>query len=97
MGYLGGVRLGQPKVRGDWSIFGFYERIEQEAAISSFTFSDFGLGGTNVQGPVVGIDYQLLNPVTLTAKGHFTNFIDRPEGISNGTLSRVQLDALFKF
>jgi hypothetical protein len=96
-GWQAGARLGQTKVRGDWSLYGFYEHIGQEAAISSFTYSDFGFGGTNVEGPVVGIDYQLLNPLTLTARSHFTNFINRPAGMSNPTMTRLQLDALVKF
>ena len=96
-GYLGGLRLGQTKVKGDWSLYGFYEHLGQEAAISAFTYSDFGLGGTNVEGPVVGIDYQLLNPLTLTARSHFTNFINRPAGMTNPTLTRLQLHALVKF
>ena len=96
-GWQSGLRLGQTKVKGDWSVYGFYEHLGQEAAISAFTYSDFGLGGTNVEGPVVGIDYQLLNPLTLTARSHFTNFINRPAGMTNPTLTRVQLDALVKF
>src|SRR5437870_845179 len=79
-GWQAGARLGQTKVRGDWSLYGFYEHIGQEAAISAFTYSDFGIGGTNVEGPVVGIDYQLLNPLTISARSHFTNFINRPSG-----------------
>ena len=96
-GWQAGARLGQTKVRGDWSLYGFYEQIEQEAAISAFTYSDFGLGGTNVEGPVAGIDYQLLNPLTITARSHFTNFINRPAGMTNPTLTRFQLDAIVRF
>ena len=96
-GWQAGLRLGQTKVKGDWSLSGFYEHLGQEAAISAFTYSNFGLGGTNVEGPVVGIDYQLLNPLTITARSHFTNFINRPAGMSNPTLTRLQLDALVKF
>jgi len=96
-GWQVGARLGQTKVRGDWSLVGFYEHIGQEAAISAFTYSDFGTGGTNLEGPVAAIEYQLLNPLTLTAKSHFTNFINRPAGMSNPTMTRLQLDALVKF
>jgi len=96
-GWQSGLRLGQTKVKGDWSLYGFYEHIGQEAAISAFTYSDFGLGGTNVEGPVVGVDYQLLNPLTITARSHFVNFINRPAGMTNPTLTRLQLDALVKF
>jgi len=96
-GWQSGLRLGQTKVQGDWSLYGFYEHIEQEAAISAFTYSDFGLGGTNVEGPVVGAEYQLLNPLTVSVRSHFTNFINRPSGMTNPTLTRLQLDALVKF
>jgi len=43
--------VGEPdqlRTRGDWSLFAFYEYLGQEAAISSFTWSDFGTGATNV-------------------------------------------------
>jgi hypothetical protein len=96
-GYTIGARLGQTKVQGDWSVAGYWQRLEQEAAISAFTGSDFGLGGTNNQGPVLAIDYQLLNPLTLTARNYFINYIDRPAGTSNPTLFRLQLDAVVKF
>jgi hypothetical protein len=96
-GVQGGVKLGQTKTRGDVAFTAFYEYLEQEAAISAFTFSDFGFGGTNNQGPVSALDYQLLNPVTLTARTYFVNFIERPRGMTNDTLFRLQLDALLRF
>jgi putative porin len=96
-GVQAGLKLGQTKVQGDWAVTGFYEYLGQEAALSEFTYSDFGLGGTNQQGPVLAFDYQLLNPLTITLKNHFTNFINRPAGMTNPTLFRLQLDALVKF
>ena len=50
-----------------------------------------------MEGPAVGIDYQLLDPLTISARGYFTNFINRPAGSTNETLTRFQLDALVKF
>jgi len=96
-GVMGGLKLGQTKVRGDWALSGYYEHIGQEAAISSFTYDDFGNGGTNLEGSVIQLDYQLLNPLTLTARSHFTNFINRPADTTNPTLIRLQLDAQVKF
>jgi hypothetical protein len=96
-GVLGGVKLGQTKTQGDWAITTFYESIGQESALSTFTYSDFGPGGTNQQGPVVALEYQLLNPLTISVKNHFTNYIVRPADTSNPTLFRLQLDALVKF
>ena len=96
-GWQSGLRLGQTKVKGDWSLYGFYQQLEQEAVISAFTSSEFGTQGTNVEGPGVGMDYQLLNPLTVSAKSWFTNFINRPAGTTNPTLTRFQLDAVVKF
>jgi hypothetical protein len=45
----------------------------------------------------VKVDYLLLPRLTLTAKGYFVNFINRPAGQTNSTVNRMQLDALFAF
>jgi len=104
-GFQAGLRIGQTKVLGDWSVYGLYEYLQQDAVISAFSWSDIGFGGTNVKGPVIGLDYQLLNPLTLSARAYFTNFIDRPfvasQGtsnfVNNPTQTRLQLDAIMKF
>ena len=96
-GFQAGVKLGQTKVRGDWAASALYEYLQQEAVVSSFNWSDFGFGGTNVQGPVVAVDYQLLDPLTLTAKSFFVNYLTAPAGSTNPTLIRLQLDAQVRF
>jgi hypothetical protein len=96
-GFQGGAKLGAAKTRGDWTVGTFYEYLEREATLSTFSNSDFGLGGTNEAGPVLTLEYQLLDPLTLIARNYFVNFIDRPRGESNPTLFRLQLDALLKF
>jgi len=50
-----------------------------------------------VQGPVVGAEYQLLDPLTVSAKAFFTNLINRPEDVRNTTRQRVQLDMTLKW
>jgi hypothetical protein len=105
LGLQAGLRLGQTKVLGDWSVYALYEYLQQDAVISAFTWSDFGLGGTNEKGPVIGLEYQLLNPLTLSARAYFTNFINQPwvasQGtsnfVNNPTQTRLQLDAIAKF
>jgi hypothetical protein len=97
LGLRGGASLGKTKARGDWKIGAYYERIEREAAISAFTFSDFGPGGTNQEGPVLQIAYQLADPLTIQATTFFTNYIDRPAGTTNPTQVRLQVDAQLKF
>jgi hypothetical protein len=96
-GALAGVRLGNPKEQGDWAASLLYEYLEREAAIGAFAWSDLGNGGTNVQGPVVAIDYQLLKPLTLTARSYFTKAIDANPDINNRMQVRLQLDALLRF
>ena len=46
---------------------------------------------------MVGVEYQLLNPLTLSVRSHFTTFINRPAGVTNPTLTRLLLDAVVKF
>jgi hypothetical protein len=96
-GFQAGVKLGQTKVRGDWAVSALYEYLQQEAVVSSFNWSDFGFGGTNVQGPVIAADYQLLDPLTLTAKTFFVNYLTAPTNTTNPTLIRLQLDAQVRF
>lgn len=92
-----GVGIGQTKKPGDFSIGAIWARTETDAVLSMFSYSDFGTGGTNRQGPFLALNYQLLPNLTLTAKNHFVSWIDRPAGQSNATLNRLQLDAQMKF
>jgi len=97
-GIQGGLKLGQTKKRGDWAATALYEYLGQESALSSFAYSDFGpVGGTNVEGPIISLDYQLLDPLTVSAKSSFTNSINRTSGQRNPTTTRLMLDAMIKF
>jgi len=96
--YLAGIGVGQTRNPGDWAVSALWTRVETDAVVSMFTLSDYGRrGGTNVQGPIAKIDYMLLPRLTLTAKGYFVSLIDRPSGVPNSVVNRVQLDALFAF
>jgi hypothetical protein len=97
-GALGGIRLGNPKEQGDWAASLLYEYLEANAVIGAFSWSDFGVGGgTNLQGPVIALDYQLFKPLTLTARSYFTKYVDAPADINNRMSVRLQLDAQLKF
>ncbi len=96
--FLIGAGLGQTREPGDWAFSALWQRVETDSVISMFTLSDYGTrGGTNVQGPIAKIDYMVLPRLTLTAKGAFTNLIDRPKGLTNAMVNRIQFDALFAF
>jgi hypothetical protein len=97
-GVMAGVKVGQPKVRGDWALSALYEYLGQEAAVSSFVWSDFGVGGTNVQGPVFEVQYQVLDPFTISARTYLTNYIvARDPPTTNPTLVRLQLEGVVRF
>lgn len=51
-GYQLLVTVGRPRIhkRYDWQLVGAYKRLEANAVLSSFTDSDFHLGGTNAAG-----------------------------------------------
>jgi hypothetical protein len=92
-----GVSLGQTKKQGDWAFSAAWARTETDAVLSEFSYSDFGRGGTNVEGPFIKVDYLLLPNLTISAKNHFISYINRPAGQLNSTLNRFQLDAQLKF
>src|SRR5262249_27181003 len=104
-GLQGGLRVGQVKVEGDWSAYAFYEYLQQDAVISAFSWSDFGLGGTNEKGPVVGLECQLLTPLPLGEKSFSKTFTARPfvaspgtsNFVNNPTQPRLQIEAIAKF
>jgi len=56
LGYLGRLTVGYPKLesRGDWNLSVAYKYLESDAVIDGLADSDFGLGGTNLKGFIVG-------------------------------------------
>ena len=96
-GVTGGLRFGRPSKRGDWALVAQYEYLQREAALSAFAWSDFGPGGTNLQGPTIGADYQLFDPLVLQVRSSFVNYIDRPADTPNKTGVRLLVDAMVKF
>ncbi len=97
-GYWLGFRIGQVRNKGDLRFTYNWAYTQTDAVPSVFSYSDFGKnGGTNVMGHFITLDYVLFPRLTLTAKNHFVNFIDRPTGFHNPTQSRVQLDMVLAF
>jgi len=50
--WIAGVRVGKPKFEKlwDWSLGVSYRHVESDAVVDGFVDSDFGGGGTNVEG-----------------------------------------------
>lgn len=58
-GYLYRIMVGMPKLeqRHDWNFSYTYRYLGADATLDGFTDSDFGLGGTNLRGHVVALNY----------------------------------------
>lgn len=55
-GYQVGLTVGYPKMQElwDWQVYCFYKYLEADAVLDAFTDSDFGMGGTNAKGWILG-------------------------------------------
>lgn len=64
-GYLARVTVGTPKLaeRWDWQASLAYKYVESDAVVDGLTDSDFGLGGTNLKGFILGADMALARNV----------------------------------
>lgn len=60
-GYQYRLTVGMPRVAEarDWQLFAAYRYLGSDAVVDAFTDSDFGLGGTNLKGYVLGMQYGL--------------------------------------
>lgn len=69
-GYLGRVSFGSvsQQNRWDWSVALTYRYLESDAVVDAFTDSDFGLGGTNLRGFIVGGNLYLFDRVWTSAR-----------------------------
>ena len=74
------ISVGRDRVRepGDWRVFAAYRYLQRDAVIDAFTDSDFGLGGTDTEGYIVGFDIGILRNAWLTTKWLSSNEIDGP-------------------
>jgi hypothetical protein len=72
-----------------------YTRIEQDAVISAFRFSD--MPGTNLIGQVLAVSYMPVNRINLDVALIFTRALEAPADSPNPTMTRLQVDARFSF
>jgi hypothetical protein len=72
-----------------------YTRIERDAVISAFRFSD--MPGTNIIGQMLAASYMPANRINLDVAFIFTKALEAPAVLPNSTLTRVQIDARFSF
>jgi hypothetical protein len=72
---VGRERIAAP---GEWRVFAAYRYLERDAVIDAFTDSDFGLGGTDTEGYILGFDIGVSRNAWLTTKWLSSNEIDGP-------------------
>lgn len=69
-GYQLRAQFGHPKItrRHEWNAYVTYRYLGSDAVVDAFTDSDFGLGGTNNKGYVLGGNYGLDNNFWIGAR-----------------------------
>lgn len=77
IGWMAKLTVGHQQYNqfGDWSAHVGYKYLESDAMVDAFVDSDFGLGGTNLQGYFVGGDFALTKSMFATAKWMSANSI----------------------
>jgi hypothetical protein len=94
-GMQAGLGLDRLRKLPGWSLSAAYVRIEQEATLSMFSYSDLGRGGTNQEGIILQAQYRPVRNVTLTARDHIISPI---RGVTPDTpVNRFQVDITFAF
>jgi murein DD-endopeptidase MepM/ murein hydrolase activator NlpD len=70
------VGRGTLREPNDWQAFLAYKHIESDSVLDGFADSDFGLGGTNLKGYVLGVNYTLYPNTFFTLRGLFADEVD---------------------
>lgn len=74
------VQFGKPvfEKRGDWNTSLGYRFVESDALLDAFTDSDFGLGGTNIEGFTIGASMALHPRINMELRWMGANEIAGP-------------------
>ena len=71
------VTVGYPQLKQlwDWNAYVAYKYLESDATVDAFTDPDFGLGGTNLKGYILGFNLGLGQNVWTSVKWLSANAI----------------------
>ena len=96
-GYWTGVQVGQAKEKGDWLFSYTYSRIEQDAVLVPFNFSEILPSNSLSHMPSIG--YQIVNGVTLQWNAYYSQRVNRVVANSpfNRFFNRTQIDVIYRF
>lgn len=97
-GYLGKITVGYPTIakRGEWNVSLAYRYLGSDAVLDAFTNSDFGMGGTNNKGYVLGGSYGLDKNTWVSARWMASQLIDSmaPQTTATATPTKLSVDLL---
>jgi hypothetical protein len=96
-GWWGGVQVGRTKEKGDWLAGYYFTRIEQDAVLVPFNFSDILASNSRAHMPTFA--YQLTNGVVLQWTGLFSQRANQvvTDSPFNRFVNRMQFDVIYKF
>jgi len=103
MGYLAKIALGDHAVRrkGEWNASLAYRYLGSDATLDAFTNSDFGLGGTNNQGYILGGSYGWYDNTVLSVRWMSANQIDSyapgSSPVTKLSVDTLQVDLAVRF
>lgn len=91
-GYQLRAQLGYPKIarRHDWNAYMTYRYLGSDAVVDAFTDSDFGLGGTNSKGYVIGGNYGLDSNFWLGARWMSADQIEAYAPTTSATINSTK-------
>jgi hypothetical protein len=103
-GFWGEVQVGQTRARGDMQFGYTFMRIEKDAVLTPFNFSDI-TQQSDMRGHRFGFSYAADPRVVLTVTGIITErprgllgpFLTAPPGSLNRPTTRLQLDTVLRF
>lgn len=93
--YWAEFKVGQTKEKGDVELSYLFARVQQDAVISVFSYSDFL--ATNSRSSRASIAYTLSKNVFLRGTLFFTERFNVVRGVENRTAKRLFLDVNYRF
>jgi len=97
-GFMLRAQLGATSLKqlGDWNVSAAYRYLGSDAVLDAFTDSDYGLGGTNTKGFILGGGYGLAKNTALRVKLMSATLIDSlvPSSASGSTSTKFSSDVL---
>ncbi len=95
--WLLGVKVGENKKKGDWSVSANYREVGYSAVDGSVNGSDFAYGYTNMKGFTLGVAYNLGDAATLGASYIVADNIRKESIGSLNSAQILQVDLGVKF